>query len=259
VNRQVAVVGLAAAAFAIVAAVIVLRMDAPEPEEPAVTVAASVETPAPAPAVAAPEPAAPAPRPVPAARAAAAPVVEAPSPVIDAPPSVGRLQINSDVPGAQVFIDRQFIGLAPVIVEDVAPGPHQLNVSADGFDNAVSSIDVAPGERTILVKFREVRLDASMDVVHKHRFGSCDGRLIATPQGLRYETSNQNDGFTAPLLDLETFEVDYLDTNLRVRLPGGRQLNFTNQEGDADRLFVFHRDVENARERLRRGDALATD
>lgn len=180
-------------------------------------------------------------------------------PTIDAPPTVGLLFIDSDVPGAQVFIDRQFIGLAPVVAEDVTLGPHQLNVSAQGFDNVVSSVDVTPGERTILVKFREVRLDASIEVVHKHRFGSCSGRLVATPQGLRYDTSNENDGFTTPLLDLETFEVDYLDTNLRVRLSEGRQLNFTDPDGDADRLFVFHRDVENARERLSRGDTPATD
>jgi hypothetical protein len=39
----------------------------------------------------------------------------------------------------------------------------------------------------------------------------------------------------------------------------GRQFNFTDPEGNADRLFVFHRDVEKARERLRRGDQPATD
>lgn len=258
-NRQIAVVGLAAAVFVTVAVVIILRMDAPELAEPAMVVAAPVEAPFSTPAVATPEPAAPALPPVTAAPVAAAPIVETLSPVIDTPLSVGRLHINSDVPGAQVFIDRQFIGLAPVTAEGVEPGTHQLNVSADGFDNEVSSIDVAVGERTILVKFREVRLDVSMDVVHKHRFGSCEGRLAATPQGLRYETDNQNDGFTVSLLDLETFEVDYLDTNLRVRLADGRPLNFTNQEGDADRLFVFHRDVQDARERLRRGDEPAID
>jgi hypothetical protein len=56
------------------------------------------------------------------------------------------------------------------------------------------------------------------------------------------------------LLDLETFQVDYLEKNLRVKLPKGRQFNFTDPEGNADRLFVFHRDVEKARERLRKGD-----
>ena len=258
-NRQVAVIGLAAVGFVAVAAVIVLRVDAPEPEEPAVAVAAPVAAPAPPAAAAAPEPAVPEPRPVPATPVAAAPVVDAPPPAVDAPPIVGLLRIESDVSGAQVFIDRQFIGSAPVVAEDVSPGPHQLNVSAQGFESVASSIDVAPGERTILVKLREVRLDASIDVVHKHRFGSCLGRLVATPQGLRYETSNQNDGFTTPLLDLETFEVDYLDKNLHIRLSEGRQLNFTDPEGDADRLFVFHRDVEKARERLGRGDTPATD
>jgi hypothetical protein len=261
VNRQVAVIGLGAAAFAVVAGVIVLRMGAPDPaesEDPDPIVAAAVEEPASVPDAPAPRPVAPEPRPVPAAPVAPAPSVEAP-PAIAVAPTMGLLHIDSDVPGAQVFIDRQFIGSAPVDAEDVTPGPHELNVSAQGFDNVVTAIDVAPGERTIMVRFREVRLDVSMDVVHKHRFGSCDGRLVATPQGLRYETSNQNDGFTAPLLDLKTFEVDYLDKNLRVRLSAGRQLNFTDPDGDADRLFVFHREVENARERLSRGDAPATD
>ena len=50
-NRQVAVVGLAAAGFVAVAAVIVLRMDAPEPEEPAEVVAVP-EAPASAPVAA---------------------------------------------------------------------------------------------------------------------------------------------------------------------------------------------------------------
>ena len=258
-NRQVAVIVLAAAGFAAVAAVIVIRMDAPEPEA-APAAAAAPAAPAPAPRAPDPEPVAPEPEPLPAAPvAAAAPVVEAPPPVVEAPPDVGMLHIDSDVPGAQVFLDRRFVGEAPVVAENVAPGSHQLNVSAEGFDSVVTTIDVVPGDREIVVKLREVRLDVSLDVIHKHRFGSCDGRLVATPQGLRYETTNENDGFTTALLDLETFEVDYLDKNLSVRLQEGRQFNFTDPEGDADRLFVFHRDVEKARERLGRGDPPATD
>ena len=238
-----------------VAAVIISRMDAPEPEEP-VAVAA---VPAAAPAPRAPDPEPVAPEPLPAPPPLAAPVVEAPPPVVEVPSNVGILRIDSDVAGAQVFIDRQFIGTAPVVAEDVAPGSHQLNVSAAGYPSVATAIDVVAGEREIVVKLREVRLDASLDVIHKHRFGSCSGRLIATPQGLRYETSNQNDGFTMALLDLETFEVDYLDKNLRVKLAQGRQFNFTDPEGNADHLFVFHRDVEEARERLSRGDTPATD
>jgi hypothetical protein len=104
-----------------------------------------------------------------------------------------------------------------------------------------------------------VRLDARVDVIHKHGIGSCRGRLVATPQGLRYETTHKDDQFTATLLDLDTFQVDYLEKNLRVRLRRGKQFNFTDPDGNADRLFVFHRDVEKARDRLRRGDQPATD
>jgi hypothetical protein len=184
---------------------------------------------------------------------------EAPAPVAEAAPTVGTLRIEADVPGAQVFIDRQFVGAAPVLAENVSPGSHQLNVSAEGFESYARTVDVTPGSRDILVKFREVRLDSSLEVIHRHRIGSCRGRLVATPQGLRYETSNREDGFTAPLADLETFQVDYLEKNLSVKLPKGRQFNFTDPEGNADRLFVFHRDVDKARERLRRGDPPAAD
>ena len=87
--------------------------------------------------------------------------------------------------------------------------------------------------------------------------GSCQGRLLATPQGLRYETTDKEDAFTASMADLETFQIDYLEKNLKVKLRKGKQFNFTDPDGNADRLFVFHRDVEKARERLKKGDAPA--
>ena len=168
------------------------------------------------------------------------------------------LRIESDVPGAQVFIDRQFVGATPVTAENVRPGTHQLNVSAEGFEGIAETIDVEPGPRDVLIRFRDVRLDAKIDVVHKHRIGSCKGRLIATPNGIRYETQDKDDSFSAALLDLETFQVDYLEKNLRIKLRRGKQFNFTDPSGSADRLFVFHRDVEKARERLRKGDQPAS-
>jgi len=47
------------------------------------------------------------------------------------------------------------------------------------------------GETSLTLKFKEVRLNASVAVVHKHGIGSCEGRLTATPGGIRYETDNQ--------------------------------------------------------------------
>jgi hypothetical protein len=176
----------------------------------------------------------------------------------EAAPEVGTLRFESDVPGAQVFLDRQFVGTAPVTAENVKPGTHQLNVSAEGFDGFARTIDVVPGTRDVTVRFREIRLDASLPVVHKHRMGSCTGTLTATAQGLRYQTDDADDRFTASLGDLETFVVDYQDKNLRVKIRRGKQFNFTDPDGSADRLFVFHRDVDRARQRLAKGDQPAS-
>lgn len=178
---------------------------------------------------------------------------DAPAPV-ETPSAAGILRIDSDVPGAQVFIDREYVGVTPVTAADVKPGSHRINVSAQGYEGFADTIEVAPGPRDLRITFKEVRLDAAVDVVHKHRMGSCKGRLVATPRGLRYETTNKDDGFSAALLDLAAFQVDYLDKNLRLTLRGGKKYDFTDPEGNADRLFVFHRDVEKARERLKKGD-----
>jgi hypothetical protein len=84
--------------------------------------------------------------------------------------------------------------------------------------------------------------------------GSCAGQLLATPQGLRYETADREDRFDIPLSDIETFAVDYQEKNLRVKVRKGKQYNFTDPDGNSDRLFVFHRDVEKVRQRLAKGE-----
>jgi hypothetical protein len=66
--------------------------------------------------------------------------------------------------------------------------------------------------------------------------------------------ADKDDAFSAALLELETFQVDYLSKNLRVQPRKGKRYDFTDPEGNAERLFVFHRDVDRARERLRKGD-----
>jgi PEGA domain-containing protein len=259
VNRSGLIGGVAVALAGVVGVVIYLLQPAPRTAAPAAAPrapsasASRVEAPAPVVPDAPPADAPRTPRRAPAPRPEAAPE-PAPAPVVEAAPALGTLRVSADVPGAQVFLDRQFIGAAPVVLENVKPGTHQLNVSAEGFDSVAQSIEVEPGSRDIGVKLREVRLEARVAVVHKHGIGSCRGTLVATPQGLRYETSNKDDQFSSALADLETFQVDYLEKNLRIRLRRGRQFNFTDPDGNADRLFVFHRDVEKARERLRRGD-----
>ena len=211
--------------------------------EPPPAPAASPDTAAARPAPAPPR------RPGPEATPPPAPTENAPA----AAPVRGTLTVHADVAGAQVFVDRRFIGPAPATIDDLEPGPHRLNVSAEGYDGIGETIDVQAGPQEMTVRLREVRLNAALAVVHRHRIGSCTGRLVATPDGIRYETANKDDGFTAALADMETFDVNYQERNLRIRLRRGRDYNFTDPDGDADRLFVFHRDVDRARALLAKG------
>ena len=215
-----------------------------EPAAPSAPEAAPVETPTVPRRTAAPR------------AAAAAPPAEAPA---TPPPDLVTLRVDSDVQGAQVFVDRQFVGAAPLTPAELKPGTHQINVSAPGYDQYAQAIELEPGARDLMVRFKEVKLDARAEVVHKHGIGSCRGTLIATPSGLRYDTTNKGDAFMVPLTNLEVFEVDYLEKNLKVKVKGGKQYNFTDPMGNADMLFVFQRDVDKARQRLLKGEQPAAE
>ena len=219
--------------------------------------------PAPAPAAAAPPPA---PRvvpkkidPAPAPAAAApkkAPKKAEPTAAAPAPAPAATLasqRLESDVPGAAVFINRAFVGNTPLTLDRLEPGAKQVQLTADGFDSIQKTIELAPGPNTISLRIKEVSLNAKTSVVHKHGMGSCEGTLTATLDGLRYATANKGDAFTIPFAQVEAFVVDYLQKNLRVKQRGGKTWNFTDKNDNADALFVFHRDVEAARKKLAAG------
>jgi len=258
VNARVLIVAVVVGVFVAGAAYLVVPRQPVSNPAPGGSTATREAAPEPS-APATPEAPAPATTRAGAPRAPRRPTAEPEPAPAPAASELGTLRIAADVPGAQVFLDRQYLGVAPVTAENVKPGTHQLNVTAEGFDGIAQSIDVEPGPRDLTVRFKEVRLNATLAVVHKHRMGSCTGQLLATPQGLRYETSDKDDRFVVPLRDLEVFTVDYQDKNLRVRVRMGKQYNFTDPDGNSDRLFVFHRDVEKVRQRQAQGGAVASD
>jgi hypothetical protein len=101
----------------------------------------------------------------------------------------------------------------------------------------------------VSVSFKEVRLDESVEVQHRHGLGSCDGRLSATPQALRYAPAKGEHAFSLALAALERFEVDYLKKELRVRA-AGKSWTFTTRAPNADPLLAFQQKVAAARKRM---------
>lgn len=227
---------VAVLALVAVASALWLRRPAPPPKpEPARASRADRGPAAPAPRV---EPSTP-------AREARGPARPAPAPTTT---PAARLRVDADVPGASVFLDRRYLGTTPLETSDFTPGSHRLNVSAEGHDGYAETIDIPAGGREVLVRLKEVRLDAAVSVVHKHGVGSCRGRLTATPAGLRYAPQEGSDALDVPLSSLEPLQVDYLKKNLRVKVRGGKTWNFTGTS--ADLLLTFQKEVEGARKRL---------
>ena len=171
------------------------------------------------------------------------------------PPTV--LRVTSDINGADVFIDRQYAGTTPFESHDITPGRHRINISTAGYEGHVENVEITDQLTTLSIIFRQVHLDQRIPVIHKHRFGNCEGQLVASTSGLHYRTDH-DDTFEVTLEALEEFSVDYLEHNLRIKVRNGRTYNFTDQQENADALFVFQREVEEARERLVRGDPPAS-
>ena len=249
--KPAAWVGAGVAILVGVGIVFLGRGSDPEPAP----VAAPAAAPAPAPAARKAEPAPPAPAAEPTAPRVTAPRKAAPAaaPVAEAAPSLATLTLESDVPGASVFIDRQFVGNTPLTLDKLQPGTKRLQLTATGFDSVQKSVDLAAGPNTVTVRIKEVSLNAKVPVVHKHGMGSCNGTLSATVDGLKYDTDNTGDAFTMSYAQAEQFAVDYLQKNLRVKHKGGKTWNFTDKNDNADALFVFHREVEAARKKLAEG------
>ena len=201
-----------------------------------------------------PRPTSAAARPSPAPRPSASATLETPvaraQPEAEPAPRVPAtsLRVDSDVPGASVFLDRKFLGTTPLTTSDVEPGSHRLNVSAEGYEGYAEPLAVAAGPNEVIVRFKEVRLEEQVAVAHKHAVGTCQGVLHASTAGLRFEASKPSDSFDAAFSTLEPLQVDYLARTLRVKQKGGKTWNFTADGADA--LLLFQKRVEAARAKL---------
>lgn len=180
-----------------------------------------------------------------------------PSTSTDAATTGAELRVTSDVAGAYVFLDRKFLGTTPFTSREVTPGSHQLNVQVEGQPPVVRTVDIREhGPTDVEVTLppaassgaAAAAVSADVAVVHQHGVGSCEGVLRAASGALRYESSHK-DAFSLPLASIEAFTLDYQEKRLRLKQRGGRTWNFTTRAASADPLFVFHRDVDEARPR----------
>src|SRR5262245_9407133 len=149
-NRGV-LIGAVVAVIVLGGAAYYLHRPRPKPVE--------VVTPAPAPRVVPKKvdppapivttPAAETPKKAPPKKAAAEP---APAPAAPAAPTHASLKLESDVPGASVFIDRQFVGNTPLSLDKLEPGSKRIQLTATGFDSVQKTIELTPGPNEVTIR-----------------------------------------------------------------------------------------------------------
>ena len=64
-------------------------------------------------------------------------------------PNLGEIEIETEPPGAIVYLDNEEKGVAPLILTEVEMGDHELHVYNPGFFRRTQKINVDPGYRVI--------------------------------------------------------------------------------------------------------------
>ena len=141
-------------------------------------------------------------------------------------------------------------GAAEPVADAAAPAASAAAQPVPPAATADARPDVTPATppvetRAASAEIRKAPFDVSVPVVHKHRFGSCEGTLRATDAGLFFASPNRDDSFQLSFRDIDRFDVTA--GTLSVRRRGGRTWNFNGQNDRADALLVFHRSVDRAR------------
>ena len=114
------------------------------------------------------------------------------------PPSEVSVTISSEPPGSEVSLDGVVVGIAPVTLENVSEGPHQLSTTLDGYQGVDSTLrpeDLNPGpdgERTFHVFLRPLPAEVS---------------FVSTPAGAGVWSDGVQIGTTPTDLTFEEFGV----------------------------------------------------
>jgi hypothetical protein len=153
------------------------------------------------------------------------------------------LRVEASVPGARVLLDGEEKGTTPLELSNVAPGRHQLAVSADGYENHTETVEVERGgKRDIKIDLMSSvpTLNEAVAVKHKHRIGSCEGVLRASVDKLEYDSSDKH-AFTIALSEVARFALENETLNLKAR--DGKTYNFEERNDNHEALASFQERV----------------
>ncbi len=145
-----------------------------------------------------------------------------------------RVAVNSYPPGAEITVDNELVGTAPLVLADIPEGTHQITAKLVEYDNQQKTIQLTPG-LNVAVEFNMEKnsgllvLDTEPALVHVY----IDGTHVATTQpkggadassqplrmalkaGTDHKIQLVRDGFTSTFMTVRT-EIDQAVTHHEV-------------------------------------------
>ncbi len=88
------------------------------------------------------------------------------------PAAVGSLRVIANVPGAVISLDGEALGEAPVSKNDVSPGDHILEASANGFQDLQQPVTIESGRQQVVSLRLERDAREAGDIIVRTSVGS---------------------------------------------------------------------------------------
>jgi len=66
-------------------------------------------------------------------------------------PIYGFLSVKSDPSGAEVYIDRNYVGTTPLENYKISPGEYEVKIKKEGYEEYSRTVSITPGEKTTLI------------------------------------------------------------------------------------------------------------
>lgn len=125
----------------------------------------------------------------------------APHMPLETRPQVGSyatLRIDSDPPGAMIFIDGKSLGVTPKM-RDLSPGGYQIDIQLEGYPNFSKKIILQNGDdEPVFVKFKQIAQEPQgSDMANNSSQAVSIPQAATTTNGMAGQTA-QNDDKTTP-------------------------------------------------------------
>ena len=119
--------------------------------------------------------------------------------------ATGALRLKTDITGVRIVLDGEEKGTTPATVRGLAPGPHQLALVMDGYEDYERAVTVTAGRTELVAVTMKplalplAQLPAVFRAIHQHRTGTCIGTMTVTVDTIEYVADTKDDVFHIPI------------------------------------------------------------